>query len=105
MSVFPALTKFPVVAQRLAKKKTIHAVICLGAIIRGETFHFDLVAQGTTLGVTQVALSTEKPVIFQVLATDTIEQASKRAEEQGDNRGRDAALAAVEMIDVLDQLK
>jgi len=100
----PGAYEIPVVACKLAKKKEVHAVICLGAVIRGETIHFDLVAQGAAQGIMQASLSTGKPVIFGVLASDTVDQADKRSEEKGDNKGKDAALAAIEMIDVLKQV-
>jgi len=99
----PGSYEIPVTACQLAKKKSVHAVICLGAVIRGETIHFDLVAQGAARGIMDVSLMTGKPVIFGVLAVDTVDQAYKRSEEKGDNKGRDAVLAAIEMIDVLKQ--
>lgn len=97
----PGAYEIPVVAATFAKKKDVHAVICLGAVIRGETIHFDLVAQGVAQGIMRVSLMTGKPVIFGVLAVDTVDQAYKRSGENGDHKGRDAALAAIEMIDVL----
>ena len=97
----PGAFEIPVMAQRLAQKKDIAAVICLGAVIRGETLHYELVAREASAGIMRVALDTGKPVIFGVLATDTIDQAYKRAQEKGDNKGRDAARDALEMIDVL----
>ncbi|MBN1870707.1 MAG: 6,7-dimethyl-8-ribityllumazine synthase [Candidatus Omnitrophica bacterium] len=101
----PGAFEIPVVAYRFAKKKNIQAVICLGAIVRGETQHFDLVAQGTAQGMMQTSLMTGKPIIFSVLAVDTIDQAYKRSEEKGENKGRDAAVTAIEMISVLAQIK
>lgn len=97
----PGSLELPVAAVALAKRKNIDAVICLGAIIRGETFHFELVCYGTTYGIAQAALQSGKPIIFGVLSTDTVNQANKRSQDKGDNKGRDAAAAAVEMIDVL----
>ncbi len=93
--------EIPVAALALARKKDIAAVVCLGAVIRGETLHYELVAQQTALGIMQVSLTTKKPVIFGVLAVDTIEQANKRSQEKGDNKGSDAAAVAVKMTDVL----
>lgn len=101
----PGAFEIALVAQELAKKKTIDAVICLGAVIQGETYHYELVAQGSAQSIARVALDCSKPVIFEVLATDTVEQANKRSEEDGDNKGRDAALAAVEMTDLLIKIK
>ncbi len=100
----PGSFEIPLIASTLAKKKTIGAVICLGAIIRGETIHFDLVAYGATYGIQQAAIITGKPMIFGVLATDTVHLAYKRSEEKGDNKGRDAAVAALEMLDVMKKL-
>ncbi|HBG60888.1 MAG: 6,7-dimethyl-8-ribityllumazine synthase [Omnitrophica WOR_2 bacterium GWF2_38_59] len=101
----PGAFEISLAAQELAKKKTIDAVICLGAVIRGETYHYELVAQGAAQGIAKVALDCSKPVIFEVLATDTVEQANKRSQENGDNKGRDAALAALEMADLLVNIK
>lgn len=101
----PGSLEIPLVALRLAQKKNIHAVICLGAVIRGETAHFDLVAKGAANGIARVALASGKPVIFGVLATDTVEQANKRSDAQKVNKGRDAAVDALEMIDLMAQIK
>ncbi len=100
----PGAFDIPVVALKLAKKKDIKAVICLGSVIKGETYHFNLVARGCADGILQAALLTEKPIIFGVLATYTVDQAYNRSEEKGDNKGRDAALATIEMIDLCSQL-
>lgn len=100
----PGSFELGVTALTLAKKKSIDAVIGLGAVIRGETIHFDLVAQAAAKSLTQVAISTGKPVIFGVLTTDTIDQALKRSNEKGDHKGRDAAQAAVEMVNALNQI-
>jgi len=96
--------EIPVTACKLAKKKNIHAVICLGSVIRGETLHYELVAQGVADGIMQASLKTGKPVIFGVLTTDTVDQAYKRSEKKGDNKGKDAAVTAIETIDVLKQV-
>ena len=101
LSWVPGSFEIPVTALKFAKQKGIDAVICLGAIIRGETFHFELVAQSAAQGIMQVSLVTGKPIIFGVLTTDTINQAEKRSEDKGDNKGRDAALAALTMIEEL----
>ena len=100
----PGSFEIPVTACKLAKKKNVHAVICLGAVIRGETLHYELVARGVTDGIMRASLSTGKPVIFGVLATDTVDHAYKRSEEKGDNKGKDAAVSAIEMIDALKQV-
>lgn len=100
----PGAFEIPVTAIQLARKKNIDAVICLGAVIRGETLHFDLVAQGAARGIMQVSLMTGKPVIFGVLATNTMDEAYKRADEKSGNKGGDAAQVAVAMIDVLHRI-
>ena len=100
----PGAFEIPLVAKKLAKQKKIDAVICLGAIIRGETYHFELVAQNAAKGILEVALLTEKPVIFGVLTTDTVNQAYKRSEAKGDNKGREAARSAIEMMSVISQI-
>ena len=100
----PGSFEIPVTACQLARKKNIDAVICLGAVIRGETLHFDLVAQGAAQGIMQASLLTGKPVIFGVLATNTMDEAYKRADEKGGNKGADAAQAALAMIGVLRQV-
>ena len=100
----PGSLEIPVVAARLAEKAEIEAIICLGAVIRGATAHFDYVAGGVASGVAEIGRSSGKPVIFGVLTTDSVEQALDRAGAKAGNRGWDAALAAVEMVDVLSQL-
>ena len=101
----PGSLELSVVALKLARKKNIDAVICLGAIIRGETFHFELVAYGTTMGIVQTSIVTGKPVIFGVLSTDTVAQAYKRSQPKGNNKGRDAARAALEMVNLMAIIK
>lgn len=100
----PGSFELPVAALKLAKRKDVDAVICLGAVIKGETIHFELVAQGAAQGIMQVGLMTAKPVIFGVLAADTVNQAQARAQAKGDNKGRDAAQSALEMIKALKQI-
>ena len=97
----PGALEIPLVAQRLARSKKYDAVICLGAVIRGSTPHFDYVAAQVAKGVTQVQLEAGLPVIFGVLTTETIEQAVERAGTKAGNRGWDAALSALEMADLL----
>ena len=101
----PGSFEIPLMALKLAKKKNVDAVICLGAVIRGQTYHFEVVANEVAQGMMEVSLKTEKPVVMGVLTTDTIDQAQKRAQEKsGDNKGRDAAIAAMEMIALLKHL-
>lgn len=97
----PGSMEIPVVALKFARRKKIAGVICLGAIIRGETFHFELVSREVASGIMRVSLDTGKPIIFGVLTTDTIDQAYKRSEEKGDNKGREAVHAVLEMTQVL----
>jgi len=100
----PGSFEIPLVALKLAQKKTVHAVVCLGAIIRGETIHFDLVAHNAARGIAAASLESGKPIIFGLLATDTVEQAYKRAGKKGENRGIEAARNAVEMANLVDRL-
>ena len=97
----PGAFELPLTALKLVKKSNVSAVICLGAVIRGDTYHFDIVANECARGMMDVSLSSGKPVIMGVLTTDTIGQAQKRAQEKGINKGKDCALAALEMIDLL----
>ncbi len=100
----PGAFEIPVVAQKLAKKKTVDAVICLGAVILGETDHYRLVADNAAAGIMKASLDTGKPVVFEILATPTVKLAQDRAEAEGNNKGRDAAQVAVEMANVLSKL-
>ncbi len=100
----PGSFELPVAALKLAKNKNIDAVICLGAVIKGETIHFELVAQNAAYGIMQASLLTGKPVIFGVITTNTVEQAYKRSETKGANKGQDAAVAALEMIALLKKI-
>lgn len=104
ISWVPGAFEIPLVALKYAKKKTVAAVICLGAIIQGQTDHYRLVADGAARGIMEVGLLTEKPVIFEVLATPTVELANQRAKKRGSNKGRDAADAAVEMINTMQEI-
>ncbi|MFW6181438.1 MAG: 6,7-dimethyl-8-ribityllumazine synthase [Spirochaetota bacterium] len=97
----PGALEIPLAAKRAAVSGRFDAVVCLGAAIRGSTPHFEYVAAEASKGVARVGLEADLPVIFGVLTTDTIEQAVERAGTKGGNRGWDAALAAIEMADVL----
>jgi 6,7-dimethyl-8-ribityllumazine synthase len=97
----PGSFEIPLVAQRAAMSKRYDAVICLGAVIRGGTPHFDYVAAEVSKGIATVALDTGVPVIFGVLTTDTIDQAIERAGAKSGNKGWSAAMSAIEMVDVL----
>jgi len=100
----PGAFEIPIMAQKMAKSGGYDAIICLGAVIRGATSHYDLVANEAAKGVAQVGLETGVPAIFGVLTTDTIEQAIERAGAKAGNKGSEAALAAIEMINLLSQI-
>src|SRR5438876_213024 len=100
----PGSYELPLVAQRLASSRKYAAVICLGAIIRGDTDHYDYVAAEAAKGVAQAALATGVPVIFGILTCDTLEQAINRAGAKAGNKGFEAALTAIEMVNLLRQL-
>lgn len=100
----PGSFELPLVARRLASSGRYGAVICLGAVIRGETPHFDHVAEQAALGIREAAQATGVPVIFGVLTTDTFEQAMDRAGGKHGNKGWDAAMAGMEMASVLEGL-
>ncbi len=100
----PGSFEIPVVAQKLAAGDTYAAVICLGAVIRGGTDHYQYVASEVTKGVAQVSLASGKPCIFGVLTCDTLEQAIDRAGAKSGNKGAEAANAALEMVNLLGQL-
>lgn len=100
----PGAFEIPVTAKRLAASGEVDAVICLGAVIRGDTPHFDYVAGEAASGVTRAALDTGVPVIFGLLTTDTVEQATSRAGGKLGNKGFEAAMTAIEMVDLLRQL-
>jgi 6,7-dimethyl-8-ribityllumazine synthase len=99
----PGSYEIPLAAKVLAQSKKYHAVICLGAVIRGATPHFEYVSAEVSKGVAAVSMETGLPVIFGVLTTDTIEQAIERAGTKSGNKGWDAALSAIEMANVMRQ--
>jgi 6,7-dimethyl-8-ribityllumazine synthase len=101
----PGAFEIPLVAQRLARSGKFDAVICLGAVIRGETPHFDLVAAEAARGVARAALDAGVPVTFGVVTAESPDQAADRAGGKLGNRGFDAALAAIEMVDLLRRLE
>lgn len=100
----PGAFEIPVVAQRLAKSKAFDSIVCLGTVIRGATPHFDYIAQEVSKGIAKVSLDTSVPVIFGVITADTIEQAIERAGTKDGNKGKDAALSAIEMANLFDEL-
>lgn len=101
----PGSFEVPLVAKKMAGSKKYDAVICLGTIIRGETPHFDYIASEAAKGVAQVALDMDIPTIFGIITADTIEQAIKRAGAKEGNKGKDAAVSAIEMINLLSCIK
>jgi len=100
----PGAFEIPLVARKMAESGKYDAVVCIGAVIRGATPHFDMVANEATKGVAQVGLQTGIPVIFGILTTDSIEQAVERAGTKAGNKGFDAMTTAIEMIDLLKKI-
>ena len=100
----PGAFEIPLVARRLATTGRYDAVICLGAVIRGDTAHFELVANETARGIADVSRDTGVPMVFEVLATETLAQAEERAGGAHGNKGWDAAAAALEMASLLEAL-
>ncbi len=101
----PGAFEIPLVAQKVARQKKHHAIICLGAVIRGSTPHFDYVSAEVSKGIASVSLESGIPVIFGVLTTDTIEQAIERAGTKAGNKGWSAAISAVEMANLVSALE
>jgi 6,7-dimethyl-8-ribityllumazine synthase len=100
----PGSYEIPLIAKKMAESKKYDAVICLGAVIRGATPHFDYIAAEVSKGVAHVGLETGVPVIFGVITSDTIEQAIERAGTKSGNKGWDAAQTAIEMVDLIGKL-
>jgi 6,7-dimethyl-8-ribityllumazine synthase len=101
----PGSYEIPLVAKRLALAKKYDAIICIGAVIRGATPHFEYVATEAAKGVARVSYDTDVPVIFGIITADTIEQAIERAGIKSGNKGWDAALSAIEMVNLLNNIK
>lgn len=102
----PGAFEIPLIAKKMAATGRYHAIICLGAVIRGATPHFDLVSAEVSKGIAVVSLESEVPVIFGIITTDTIEQAIERAGTKAGNKGWSAAITAIEManlIEIVDQ--
>ena len=100
----PGSFELPLTAKKLAKSGRFDAIICLGAIIRGATPHFEYISAEVSKGIAVVGLETEVPVVFGVLTTDTIEQAIERAGTKSGNKGADAAMTAIEMVDLFKKI-
>lgn len=97
----PGAFEIPVIAKRMAKSGKYDAVICLGAVIRGATSHYDYVCAEVSKGIAAVSLDTGIPVLFGILTTDTIEQAIERAGTKAGNKGSDCAMSALEMVNLI----
>lgn len=100
----PGAFELPLTAKKLAKSGRFDAVICLGAVIRGATPHFEYISAEVTKGIASVGMEAEIPVIYGVLTTDTIEQAIERAGTKSGNKGADAAISAIEMVDLFKKI-
>lgn len=103
ISWVPGSFEIPLIAKRMAKSGQVDSVICLGAVIKGETTHFEHVCNQVASGISHVALQYEIPVIFGVLTTDTIEQAIERSGSKAGNKGFEAVQTAIEMVDLMRQ--
>ena len=100
----PGAYDIPLIAKKMSKSGKYDAVICLGAVIRGATSHYDYVCNEVSKGIAQVSLESEIPVLFGVLTTDSIEQAIERAGTKAGNKGYDCAMSALEMINLIKEL-
>jgi len=100
----PGAFEIPLVAKKMAKKGKYHAIICLGAVIRGATPHFEYVSAEVTKGIAMVSMEFEIPVIFGIVTTDTIEQAIERAGTKAGNKGWHAAISAIEMANLIQDI-
>ena len=100
----PGSFEIPLVAKKMANSKNYDAVICLGAVIRGGTPHFDYISAEVSKGIAQVGLEAGLPVIFGIITADTIEQALERAGTKAGNKGWDAALSAIEMVNLFGKI-
>lgn len=100
----PGSFEIPPVAQKIARSKKFDAIICLGTILRGETPHFDYIANEAAKGIAKISLDEGIPCIFGVITADTIEQAIERAGTKSGNKGRDAALTAIELANLYDKI-
>lgn len=101
----PGAFEIPLIASKMAKSKKYDAVICLGAVIRGSTSHYDYVCSEVSKGIAQISLTNDIPVMFGVLTTENIEQAIERAGTKAGNKGFDSAVSAIEMVNLIRELK
>jgi 6,7-dimethyl-8-ribityllumazine synthase len=100
----PGAFEIPVIAEKMAASKKYDAIICVGAVIRGSTTHYDYVCNEVSKGISQVSMKTGVPVLFGVITTENIEQAIERAGSKAGNKGYDCALSAIEMVNLIKQL-
>lgn len=105
VALVPGAFEIPTVAQKMAQTKKYDAIICLGTVIRGATPHFDYVAAEVSKGIAKVSQDANIPVIFGVITADTIEQAIERAGTKDGNKGKDAAISAIEMVNLMEKIK
>lgn len=105
VALVPGAFEIPTVAQKMAQTKKYDAIICLGTVIRGATPHFDYVAAEVSKGIARVSQDANIPVIFGVITADTIEQAIERAGTKDGNKGKDAAISAIEMVNLMEKIK
>ena len=101
----PGAFEIPLIASKMAKSGKYDAIICLGAVIRGSTSHYDYVCNEVSKGIAQVALNSDLPVLFGVLTTENIEQAIERAGTKAGNKGYDCALSAIEMVNLIREIE
>ncbi|MCT4381791.1 6,7-dimethyl-8-ribityllumazine synthase [Leuconostoc suionicum] len=101
----PGALEIPMVAKKIAQDRKYDGIVTLGAVIKGDTAHYDLVINGVANGVSQISLSTDVPIVFGVLTTDTLEQAQQRSGAKSGNKGTEAALSLLELINIFDQIK
>ncbi len=101
----PGAFEIPLIASKMAKSGKYDAVICLGAVIRGSTSHYDYVCNEVSKGIASVSLSSDVPVMFGILTTDNIEQAIERAGTKAGNKGYDCALGAIEMVNLINEIE
>lgn len=100
----PGAFEIPLICKKIAEKNDIEAIIALGAVIRGDTPHFDFIASEVSKGLAKVSLDTGLPISFGILTTDTIEQAEVRSGAKGTNKGFEAAMTALEMINIIEKI-
>lgn len=100
----PGAFEIPLISKKMAKSGKYDGIICLGAVIRGNTPHFDYVSSEVSKGIASTSLETEVPIVFGVLTTDTIEQAIERAGTKAGNKGFEAGVTAIELVNLIDQI-